>query len=105
VGATSSIGLRAPDHAQLAALIKQCGPLAVTSANQHGQAPCVSVTDVLTTTWGAPLAGVLDGGVCDGAVSSVVEVSADGWWLRRRGALALSELEAVLGPESPPREN
>jgi L-threonylcarbamoyladenylate synthase len=105
VGARSSIGLRAPHHAQLVVLIGQCGPLAVTSANQHGHAPCVSATDVLATTWGAPLAGVLDGGVCDGAVSTVVEVSADGWWVRRRGALALGELEAVLGPETPPRDN
>ena len=89
----------------LAAVIDQCGPLAVTSANQHGHAPCVSATDVLATKWGAPLAGVLDGGVCDGAVSTVVEVSAEGWWVRRRGALALGEIEAVLGPESPPRDN
>ncbi len=105
VGATSSVGIRAPRHVELAALIDQCGPLAVTSANEHGHAPCVSADDVLAIAWGAPIAGALDGGVCDGAVSTVVEVSADGWWVRRRGAIALVDLEAVLGPESAARDN
>lgn len=104
VGAQHSLGLRAPRHAGLAAIIAQCGPLAVTSANEHGRSPCVSARDVIAATWAAPVAGVLDGGRCDGAVSSVVVLSSDGWRLRRLGAVTSAELEAVLGPESPTRD-
>jgi L-threonylcarbamoyladenylate synthase len=101
VGAQHSLGLRAPRHVALAAIIAQCGPLAVTSANEHGRSPCVSASDVIATAWAAPVAGVLDGGRCDGAVSSVVVLSSNGWRLRRLGAVTSAQLESVLGPESP----
>src|ERR1019366_4642630 len=39
VGADHTLGLRAPRHRELAAIITRCGPLAVTSANQHGESP------------------------------------------------------------------
>jgi L-threonylcarbamoyladenylate synthase len=100
VGATDTIGLRAPRHDELSAIIEACGPLAVTSANEHGLAPCTSAEEVIATVWSAPLAGVLDAGTCDGAVSSVVELLVDGWRLRRRGAVTADAIEAVLGPES-----
>ena len=100
VGATSSLGLRLARHDVFSSIIGECGPLVVTSANEHGRPPCTSADDVLETTWAAPVAGVLDGGVCDGAVSSVVELTGDGWRLRRVGAVSADELESVLGPES-----
>lgn len=100
VGAASTLGLRRARHEVLSSIIEECGPLAVTSANEHGRAPCTSADDVLATSWAAPVAGVLDGGVCDGAVSSVVELTGAGWHLRRAGALSVAELVSVLGPES-----
>jgi tRNA threonylcarbamoyl adenosine modification protein (Sua5/YciO/YrdC/YwlC family) len=100
VGANASLGLRVPRHEDLAAIIAECGPLAVTSANEHGQAPCTSADDVQTVQWPAPVAGVFDGGRCDGAVSSVVELTSQGWHLRRSGALSASEIEKVIGPET-----
>lgn len=100
VGAPASIGFRSPRHDQLTTIIAQCGPLAVTSANEHGQAPCVSAEDVVSTHWAAPVAGVLDAGLCDGEVSSVVQVVPGGWRMRRQGAVTRGELEAVLGPET-----
>jgi tRNA threonylcarbamoyl adenosine modification protein (Sua5/YciO/YrdC/YwlC family) len=104
VGATNSLGLRFPHHDDLVALIAECGPLAVTSANEHGQPPCTSTDDVIAIPWAAPVAGVFDGGACDGAVSSVVELTAHGWRLRRQGAVAAADLEVVLGPESAIRD-
>jgi tRNA threonylcarbamoyl adenosine modification protein (Sua5/YciO/YrdC/YwlC family) len=101
VGATDSVGVRWPRHEVLTALLHRCGPLAMTSANEHGRPPCASALDVDASTWGAPLAGVLDAGVCDGAVSSVVEVREDQWWLRREGAIERGAIEAILGPETP----
>ena len=100
VGARSTLGLRHARHPQLSSIITQCGPLAVTSANEHGHPPCVSAEDVDGTTWGAPVAGVLDAGVCDGTVSTVVELASDGWHLRREGAVRREDVEALLGPES-----
>ena len=105
VGATSSLGVRAPRHEELAAVLAACGPLAVTSANEHGQAPCTTADEVLASDWGAPLAGVLDAGRCDGTVSTVVRVSRDGWRLRRRGAVSPEALAEVLGPESTDDDN
>ena len=104
VGATNSLGLRFAHHDDLAAIIAECGPLAVTSANEYGQPPCTSTDDVIAIPWAAPVAGVFDGGVCDGAVSSVVELTAHGWHLRRQGAVAVADLEVVLGPESAIRD-
>lgn len=104
VGATNSLGLRFAHHDDLAAIIAECGPLAVTSANEHGQPPCTSADDVIAIPWAAPVAGVFDGGMCDGAVSSVVELTAHGWHLRRQGAVAAADLEVVLGPESAIRD-
>jgi L-threonylcarbamoyladenylate synthase len=100
VGATSTLGLRVPRHEELAAIIAECGPLAVTSANEHGKAPCTSADDVRAVQWAAPVAGVCDGGRCDGAVSSVVELTSQGWHLRRSGAVSAREIETVIGPES-----
>ena len=100
VGASTTLGLRVPRHEDLVALIAECGPLAVTSANEHGGTPCTSAEDVLSLDWAAPVAGVFDGGVCDGAVSSVVELTPQGWRLLRRGALSAHDIERVIGPES-----
>ncbi len=101
VGATHSVGVRHARHEELDAVITRCGPLAVTSANQHGFAPCTSAAEVLTTAWAAPLAGVIDAGVCDGVASTVVELDATGWRVRRRGAVSIDAIAAHLGPESP----
>ncbi len=100
VGATHTLGVRRPRHPQLAALIAECGPLAVTSANEHGRPPCTNADAVRAVAWGARVAGVLDGGECDGAVSSVVELTASGWRLRRRGAVSPDAIAAILGPEA-----
>lgn len=102
VGAVRSVGVRHARHDELDAVIARCGPLAVTSANQHGLAPCTSAAAVLATSWASPVAGVLDGGVCEGAASTVVELDENGWRVRRSGAITLEEIAAVLGPETTP---
>jgi L-threonylcarbamoyladenylate synthase len=102
VGAVNSVGVRHARHGELNAVIARCGPLAVTSANQHGSAPCTSAEAVMAASWASPVAGVIDGGVCDGAASTVVELDATGWHVRRRGAITADEIAALLGPGAPP---
>jgi L-threonylcarbamoyladenylate synthase len=105
VGAEHSVGVRQPQQELLLEVIRRCGPLAVTSANEHGQPPCTSAEEILAASWGAPVAGVLDGGICRGTVSSVVELRGRHWRMRRHGAVGVAELTELLGPEATSFDN
>ncbi|MFI5036065.1 MAG: L-threonylcarbamoyladenylate synthase [Acidimicrobiales bacterium] len=95
--ATTRVGFRVPDDPVLGAVLAASGPLALTSANGHGEPPCVTADGVLAAFVGrAQLAGVLDGGRRDAPVSSVVEFAGDGWRVVRVGAITLEQLAATL---------
>jgi L-threonylcarbamoyladenylate synthase len=98
VGAsTASAGFRLPDDAVLRGLLDQSGPLVVTSANEHGQAPCSNAEGVREAFAGRrELDGVLDGGERAGVVSTVVDLSEPTWRLVRAGAISADALAAVL---------
>ncbi len=86
--ARHTVGIRWPDHTLVQALCGQVGPLAVTSANLHGGPPATTAGEVVAAFAEADgLAAVLDGGVCDGVPSTVVECR--GSWARclREGAI------------------
>lgn len=55
------IAVRVPDDAFLLEVLRQAGPLLVTSANRHGQETPEACTDVLTQLDGAPDLTVDDG--------------------------------------------
>lgn len=113
-GDGQTIGVRQPDHPVTNSLLRRTGPLAVTSANPHGEPPCTTVNEVravFSTDHTAPdgrpaggpappgpesLALVLDGGRCDGLPSTVVDCSTEPPACRREGALAWSDLVAAL---------
>ena len=60
-----------PDHPMVLALLRQTGPLAVTSANISGAASPVTAQEVFAQLGGRiPL--ILDGGSTPGGVSSTV---------------------------------
>ena len=74
LAASWTVGLRWPDHPVVQALCTAIGPLAVTSANRHAEPSATSAEDVIVAFTGDDrLSAVLDGGVCDGAPSTVVE--------------------------------
>ncbi|HZN12958.1 MAG TPA: L-threonylcarbamoyladenylate synthase [Acidimicrobiales bacterium] len=80
------IGLRVPAHDVPRQLARKVGPLASTSANRHGEAPLTVASDV------AALPGVIvviDGGVCEGAPSTVVDCDGDRMRVIRQGAIQL----------------
>jgi tRNA threonylcarbamoyl adenosine modification protein (Sua5/YciO/YrdC/YwlC family) len=93
-GDGSTIGLRCPGHPLLLALLQQTGPLAVTSANRHGEPPLTEPASV-AATFGDAVAALLDGGTCAGTPSTVVRVGAEGLQLLRAGAIAFDELAAT----------
>jgi len=97
VGATSdAVGFRVPGNDALRALLGTSGPLCVTSANEHGEPPCRLAEEVLARLGRDPLlGGVLDGGRCDGAVSTVVDVRETDWRVLRAGAVSDAALDAA----------
>lgn len=92
-----SVGFRIPADDLLLALLARSGPLAVSSANLHGLAPCHSAADVVAT-FGTreELDGVVDGGERTFEVSTVVDVSAKAWRVVRLGAITTGALAALL---------
>lgn len=98
VGSTEkTVGFRVPNHELLRDVLVQCGPLAVTSANEHGEPPCNSADEVMSAFADyAELEGVLDGDICAGTVSTVVEIYETGWRVLRQGSLSADEIKRVL---------
>jgi L-threonylcarbamoyladenylate synthase len=95
-GSGDSVGLRVPNDELLLSVLRECGPLAVSSANAHGTPPCHSAPEVLAALGGENLAGVLDGGERRGEVSTVVDVSDTSWRVLREGAISAERIALVL---------
>jgi tRNA threonylcarbamoyl adenosine modification protein (Sua5/YciO/YrdC/YwlC family) len=95
-GSGDTVGVRVPNDELLLSLLRESGPLAVTSANAHGKPPCHSAHEVLTALTGDRLAGVLDDGERRGEVSTVVEVSESSWRVLREGAVSAERIAAVF---------
>ena len=84
----STVGVRCPDHDFVRELLRATGPLAVTSANLHGDETPPSAGGV-AAVFGDAVALVVDGGVCEGAPSTVVDCSDSELRVLRQGALQL----------------
>ncbi|HEX3460722.1 MAG TPA: L-threonylcarbamoyladenylate synthase [Acidimicrobiales bacterium] len=95
--ARGTVGVRWPDHPVVSALCTAVGPLAVTSANRHGKPPATLAQEVIAVfSVDDRLSAVVDGGVCDGVPSTVVECRGEEAWCLRRGGIPWS------GPMQPP---
>ncbi|HUZ11096.1 MAG TPA: L-threonylcarbamoyladenylate synthase [Acidimicrobiales bacterium] len=114
-GDGTTVGVRRPAHRFVRALCIAAGPLAVTSANRHGQPPCVTVEEVLAAfaepagpggpgsaaaCEGSPappgaLSLVVDGGRCDGLPSTVVDCTRPSPRCLREGAVPWAWVEAA----------
>lgn len=95
-GDGTSVGLRHPDHRFVRTLCRKAGPLAVTSANRHGAPPCASASAVRAAFSAHDVALVVDGGMCDGVPSTVVDCTATPPVCLREGAIAWPWIEASL---------
>ena len=93
-GDRATIGLRCPAHSLLRELLRSTGPLAVTSANRHGEAP-LRTADEVREHFGSGVTAVLDGGRCDGRPSTVVSLTGTDARCLREGALSFAEIAAV----------
>ncbi len=92
-----TVGIRWPDHPFVEELCLAAGPLAVTSANRHGEPPCTEAAELRRRFAAQEVALVVDGGECSGQPSTVVDCSGRHPRCVREGALGWDELEGLLG--------
>ena len=96
VSATSTVGVRVPDHEVARALLRAAGPMAVTSANISGAQSPSTAEEVYTQLNGRiPL--IIDGGTTPGGVpSTVVDCSKSELKILREGPISIEELLSSL---------
>ena len=96
VGGVDTLGVRVPDDDALRALVRLTGPLAVTSANEHGEPPCTSPDDVHRAFDGRDeVAGLWNGGLRNGVVSTVVRLGDQSDEVLRSGAIDPAVIAAI----------
>jgi len=98
VGGTSdSAGFRVPNDDELRGFLRDSGPLAVSSANEHGEAACRNADDLLRTfAEREQFSGVLDGGERGGEASTVVVLEENSWRVVREGSVGALDLARYL---------
>jgi len=96
VSATSTVGVRVPDHEVARALLRAAGPMAVTSANISGAQSPVTAREVYEQLGGRiPL--ILDGGRTPGGVpSTLVDCTTSELRVLREGPISLDALRSAL---------
>jgi len=90
-----TVALRMPLHSVALDVLKQTGPLAVSSANRHGQPSAVSA-DEAEQQLGEAVSIYLDGGPCaDNVPSTILDLTGSIPKVLRVGALSVDRLRAV----------
>jgi tRNA threonylcarbamoyl adenosine modification protein (Sua5/YciO/YrdC/YwlC family) len=91
--------LRMPLHPVAIELLREVGPMAVSSANRSGHAPATTVADAQAQLADS-VAVYLDGGVADkGVASTVLDLTGAKPLVLREGAVTVAELNEVLGED------
>lgn len=91
-----TIAVRVPDHDVTRELLRRTGPLAVSSANTHGNPAALTVEDAVAQL-GESVAVYLDAGTMTGPVpSTIIDLSGDVPALLRAGRLSVADLNAVV---------
>jgi L-threonylcarbamoyladenylate synthase len=91
-----TVAVRMPLHELALELLKETGPLAVSSANRSGSPPATTAADAETQLSEA-VAVYLDGGPCAGDVpSTIVDLTGPVPKLLRAGAISVERLREVV---------
>ncbi|WP_127783781.1 L-threonylcarbamoyladenylate synthase [Rhodococcus sp. X156] len=92
-----TVMLRMPLHPVALELLREVGPMAVSSANVSGQPPATTAEQAREQL-GASVSVYLDGGPCASAVAStIVDLTGDRPRVLREGAVATTTVAEVLG--------
>jgi L-threonylcarbamoyladenylate synthase len=96
LGPEPTVGVRMPAHPFALELLRQAGPMAVTSANLSGGANASTAEEVLAQL-GNRLPLVIDGGRTPGGLpSTVVDCSGETMRILRQGPISEAEIRAGL---------
>ena len=96
-----TVAVRMPLHPVALELLKQTGPMAVSSANRSGAPPATTAADA-EAQLGDSVAVYLDGGPCESDVpSTIVDLTGAIPRLLRAGAIPLDRLTAVAPVTEP----
>src|SRR6266480_1622505 len=91
-----TVAVRMPLHEITLELLKETGPLAVSSANRSGAPPATTAADA-EAQLGEAVAVYLDGGPCSGDVpSTIVDLTGAVPNLLRRGVISIARLREVV---------
>jgi L-threonylcarbamoyladenylate synthase len=90
-----TVALRMPLHAVALDVLKQTGPMAVSSANRHGQ-PAAVTADEAEQQLGEAVSVYLDGGPCaDNVPSTILDLTGTIPKVLRAGAISVDRLRTV----------
>ncbi len=96
VSATSTVGVRVPDHDIARALLRLAGPMAVTSANISGKESPRTAQDVFAQL-GGRVALIIDGGETPGGIpSTLVDCTGETIQVLREGPISTEELLKIV---------
>lgn len=99
-----TVAVRMPLHPVALEVLRETGPMAVSSANKHGQPPATTVTDAKEQL-GYAARVYLDGGPCAAPVpSTIVDLSGDVPHVLRAGAVSVAKLREVLPELAAPED-
>jgi L-threonylcarbamoyladenylate synthase len=90
-----TVAIRMPEDAVALDLLRETGPMAVSSANLTGSAAAITAAQARDQL-GESVAVYLDGGSCaDGVASTIVDLTGPQARLLRRGAISVGRLREV----------
>ncbi|WP_084960829.1 L-threonylcarbamoyladenylate synthase [Thermoactinospora rubra] len=92
-----TVAIRMPLHPVALELLKETGPMAVSSANRSG-APAATTAQEAEEQLGDSVAVYLDGGPCaDNVPSTIVDLTTPIPRLLRKGAIPVEKLRGIVG--------
>jgi L-threonylcarbamoyladenylate synthase len=95
-----TVSVRMPEHPIALALLRETGPMAVTSANLAGKPPAVNCSAALAQL-GNDVSVYLDGGqLPEAKPSTIVDLTSDIPRLLRPGAISIGRLREVVGVQA-----
>jgi len=91
-----TVMVRMPLHPVALELLREVGPMAVSSANRSGFPPATTVEQAREQL-AERVSVYLDGGIAGGAASTIVDLTADDPVVLREGAVTTAQIGEVLG--------
>ena len=96
VSATTTVGVRVPDHPVARELLREAGPMAVTSANMSGQSSPATAQEVFDQLNGR-IELIIDGGRTPGGIpSTLLDCTGGEIKVLREGPITLEQILSVL---------